>query len=83
MQCTDPWVFPVDIALIDGTVDLGSPLLNMDRSEAAFPAKAVWYFGRPEGERGEVPDWRFLFNFFQHKGYIDKKIAIEPNKETK
>jgi hypothetical protein len=77
MQCTEPWVFPVDIALIDGNVDLGSLLLNMDRSEAAYPAKAVWHFGRPEGERGEVPDWGFLALNFKDKGYVPAKDAIK------
>ncbi|MDN4590700.1 hypothetical protein DBA29_19665 [Xenophilus aerolatus] len=54
----DPWVFPLDIALIDGNVDLGG--WSMDKSDAAHPTQAVWHFGRPAKERGEVPDWDWL-----------------------
>ena len=45
MQCTDPWVFPLHISI-------DSNLLS---------PKSYWSFQRPAGERGEVPDWAWLY----------------------
>lgn len=78
MLYADPWVFPLDIALIDGNVNLGG--FSVDKSDPAHPKKAVWYFGRPAGERGEVPDWDFLSRNFAAKGYIEAKEAITGKK---
>ncbi|MCY1238162.1 hypothetical protein D9M72_508870 [compost metagenome] len=75
----DPWVFPLDIALIDGNVNMGG--FSLDKSDPARPKNAVWHFGRPLGERGEVPDWDFSSDNFLSKGYVDKKSAIWVNKD--
>ncbi|WP_341889749.1 metallophosphoesterase [Variovorax sp. YR752] len=80
MLHADPWVFPLDIALIDGNVNMGGFSLN--KSDPAHPKNAAWYFGRPMGERGEVPDWDFLSDNFASKGYVDKKSAIWVNKDA-
>lgn len=76
----DPWVFPLDIALIDGNVNMGG--FSLDKSDPARPKNAVWHFGRPMGERGEVPDWDFLSNTFPSKGYIEAKEAITGKKSA-
>ena len=64
MQCTDPWVFPLSISIDSDTL---SP-------------KSYWLFGRPAGEKGEVPDWDFLALNFKDKGYIEAKEAITGKK---
>jgi hypothetical protein len=34
------------------------------------------FFRRPEGERGEVPDWEFLATYFEWKKYPSAKSVI-------
>lgn len=36
---------------------------------------------RPAGELGEVPDWMFLFKYYESRGYIDKDEAIKGKKQ--
>ncbi len=78
MLHADPWVFPLDIALIDGNVNMDGFSLN--KSDPARPKNALWHFGRPMGERGEVPDWKFQSSNFESKGYIPPGKAIRLDK---
>lgn len=56
----DAWVFPLEISIADETL---SP-------------RSMWQFTRPNGERGEVPDWDFLVEHFEDKGYLAPNDVI-------
>jgi hypothetical protein len=48
----DPWVYPLDIQI----------------AEAKLSPKSYWMFRRPVGERGEVPDWDWLWETWGKNG---------------
>jgi hypothetical protein len=58
----DDWVFPLEI----GLKLVGSPESTHIQT----------IFRRPAGEKGEVPDWKFLAKYFGKKGYIPAEVAI-------
>jgi predicted MPP superfamily phosphohydrolase len=65
----DDWLFPIELGMIRydrGDGDMGD-LLSFDR---------------PKGERGEVPNWKFLADYFSHKGYIPAKEAIKQQENS-
>jgi hypothetical protein len=43
-------------------------------------AGLVYYFRRPVGEKGEVPDWEFRARYFGDKGYVPAREAIKDKK---
>jgi hypothetical protein len=65
----DDWLFPIELGVTrynKGRGDIGDRLS----------------FYRPTGEKGDVPDWKFLADYFEHKGYIPAELAIDPRKDT-
>ncbi|SEJ93942.1 MULTISPECIES: metallophosphoesterase [unclassified Variovorax] len=73
MDCTDPWMFPLEIGVF-GTVLKGG---GMDYRATGT---SKWFFRRPAEERGEVPDWKFLAKYYANKGYTPVDEAIDPAK---
>jgi hypothetical protein len=45
-------------------------------------AVLLYYFRRPYGEKGEVPDWWFRAKYFKEKGYIPAWMAIKNVEES-
>ncbi|RIX73306.1 metallophosphoesterase [Acidovorax cavernicola] len=74
MDCTDPWMFPLEI----GVFGLGIKGGGMD---FGVTGSSTWFFRRPEKERGEVPDWKFLSTNYKSKGYIPALEAITGKKQ--
>ncbi|GHT95782.1 hypothetical protein AGMMS49545_19310 [Betaproteobacteria bacterium] len=77
LNCDDPWVFPLEIGILETTEaeKLRSGLL----AQVAPPNTD--YFQRPYGERGEVPDWWFRAKFFSKK-YPWARDVIKPQKDS-
>jgi hypothetical protein len=69
LNCTDPWIFPLEIGILER------------RSSPKGKAAVLYYFRRPYGEKGEVPDWYFRAKYFEKKGYILANKAINPKKD--
>jgi hypothetical protein len=64
----DDWLFPIELGVTrynNGRGDIGDSLS----------------FDRPTGEKGEVPDWKFLVDYFEDKGYIPAENAINRQEE--
>jgi hypothetical protein len=75
LNCDDPWIFPLEIGI-------------MERNTEPYPfatkkPQTFYYFRRPFGEKGEVPDWWFRFEYFGDKGYITATKAIRPERAPK
>jgi hypothetical protein len=70
MHCTDPWIFPLEIG-VSATYIKGWGM------SSRITGSSTWFLRRPENERGEVPDWRWLASTFSAKGYIPAKQSIE------
>ena len=60
MLWTDPWVFPLEFTLIDGYVDMGG--ITRAKSNPSSISDSIWHVARPMGEKGEVPDWDWLYD---------------------
>jgi hypothetical protein len=73
MDCTDPWMFPLEIGVF-GTVLKGG---GMDYRATGT---SKWFFRRPAEERGEVPDWKFLATYCENSGYVSALEAITGKK---
>jgi len=69
LDCTDPWVFPLEVGVF-WTVFKGG---NVDYGPTG---RSTWFFRRPAQERGEVPDWKFLAQYYSNAGYIPPVEAI-------
>jgi len=69
LDWSDPWVFPLNIGVL--RIPAG----------AAGAYHLRDFMERPAGELGEVPDWMFLFKYYESRGYIDKDEAIKGKKQ--
>ncbi|GHT96915.1 hypothetical protein AGMMS49545_23270 [Betaproteobacteria bacterium] len=69
----DAWVFPLEIGMEESNM---KPVLGGESTNIQF------FFRRPEGERGEVPDWAFLATYFGEKGYPWARDVINSKKKT-
>jgi hypothetical protein len=65
----DDWVFPLEIGIERCSPSIFGAIFS--DSNQAFEH---CFFRRPEGERGEVPDWEFLATYFKWKYPVAKKI---------
>ena len=68
LNCDDPWIFPLEIGIM--------------KSSNRVAPHYTYYFRRPYGEKGEVPDWWFRATYFKSKGYIPAREAILNEKAT-
>ncbi|TSD53914.1 hypothetical protein FFI97_028895 [Variovorax sp. KBS0712] len=75
MDCTDPWMFPLEIGVFGTALKGGGMTYGATGS-------SKWFFRRPAEERGEVPDWKFLAKYYAGKGYTPADEAIDPAKAS-